>query len=1015
MLFAPSPVLTQGPAAMFPNAAEPAVARQRRVVVDFGYLDPRSPEAQPRLGVELFDGLVVALDRVRIETRGPGNYTWYGQVQGFARSDVALTVVDGYIAGSISIVDAAAGLSAVFEVQSAPGGAQFLRELDSGRFPPDHPPGHGALVAPAQAGTTPAQDHDAPALAASDVAADTGATIDVMVVYSNQTAAAAGAGIAAQIQQAVDRANLAYANSNITPRLRLVHYAPANYDESGDFNTDLDRLTNTGDGYMDGVHALRDAHGADLVSLFIENGAYCGLGWLVSSATYGFTAVNRGCASGNLSFAHELGHNIGARHDPYVDGSNSPYAYGHGYVYVAGLWRTVMAYNNACSDVSKNCTRVPNFSNPNVSYGSPAAPTGTAATHDNARVHNERANAVANFRQAIAVGAPSVSTSAATAIAATGATLNGVVSSNGSATTVTFQYGLTASYGSIATAAQSPLAAGASGTPVSAAIVGLTCSSLYHFRVAGSNSAGPASGNDATFTTAGCASAPSATTLASNANPSVSGSAVTFTATVTGSAPTGSVTFRDGGVLVAGCGAATLSGAGNTRTATCTTSALAVGTHPLTASYPGDGTNAPSASTPLAQQVTATMPITGTLVANPYGTTTVVGGTLVGNDITLTSTVATLQLGGIAGTPGSYAQVDFQGLNLAAGTVLNIRSGAPGQTLIMRNANGAGSAIAGALVAQGGGGAPPPELYVHNPNGIAIAATGNVNAPAGLSLDALGSTWTSGQSLTHAGTVDGGAYLDLYGANVQGGGLFRGNAIGLYTYGNANNPVNGAWFLQNGLRFAPSSGAGVALTLNAFGPAPQVVNLAVTGNATVWMPSAWPAGSLLPPNNAVVAPGAVRAGGVPDPAYGGGSLIVQATGALALVDGPSHDFAFPGGIVLKAGGPLNLNGVTLNQGWTTSGKPFQGIYLEAPGIGSGNGNIRVYGNDVNWVNFSALPSAPVRAYVLARNPDGSASFAPSDGTSPHLNAYSTLSNSAASGGCWTCLVNTAPVNVYDSP
>ena len=212
---------------------------------------------------------------------------------------------------------------------------------------------------------------------------------------------------------------------------------------------------------MDEAHAWRDTYGADLVSLFIENGAYCGLGWLVSSATSAFTAVNRGCAGPNLSFAHELGHNIGARHDPYVDSSNSPYAYGHGYVYAAGLWRTVMAYNNACAAAGVSCTRIPYFSNPDVSYGSPATATGTVATHDNARVHDERANTVANFRQSVIVAAPSVTTVAASAIAATGATLNGTVSSNGASTTVTFEYGLTTSYGSSIPAAQSPLAAGA--------------------------------------------------------------------------------------------------------------------------------------------------------------------------------------------------------------------------------------------------------------------------------------------------------------------------------------------------------------------------------------------------------------------------------------------------------------------------------------------------------------------------------------------------------------------------
>ena len=59
-----------------------------------------------------------------------------------------------------------------------------------------------------------------------------------MVVYSNQTAAAAGTAIGAQIQQAVDTANLVYANSGITTRLRLVHYEQVNYNESGDFPTD---------------------------------------------------------------------------------------------------------------------------------------------------------------------------------------------------------------------------------------------------------------------------------------------------------------------------------------------------------------------------------------------------------------------------------------------------------------------------------------------------------------------------------------------------------------------------------------------------------------------------------------------------------------------------------------------------------------------------------------------------------------------------------------------------------
>jgi Bacterial Ig-like domain (group 3)/Gametolysin peptidase M11 len=82
------------------------------------------------------------------------------------------------------------------------------------------------------------------------------------------------------------------------------------------------------------------------------------------------------------------------------------------------------------------------------------------------------------------------------------------------------------------------------------------------------------------------------TTLASSPNPSTVGASVTFTATVTGSAPTGSVNFKDGGSSIAGCAAAAVTGAGNSRSATCTTSGLAAGAHSIVATYSGNGGNA---------------------------------------------------------------------------------------------------------------------------------------------------------------------------------------------------------------------------------------------------------------------------------------------------------------------------------------------------------------------------------------------------------------------------------------
>ena len=55
----------------------------------------------------------------------------------------------------------------------------------------------------------------------------------------------------------------------------------------------------------------------------------CGIAWLMTSlsvnfAPNGYSVVEQGCAVGNLSFPHELGHNMGLRHDWDVDAGVTP-------------------------------------------------------------------------------------------------------------------------------------------------------------------------------------------------------------------------------------------------------------------------------------------------------------------------------------------------------------------------------------------------------------------------------------------------------------------------------------------------------------------------------------------------------------------------------------------------------------------------------------------------------------------------------------------------------------------
>jgi hypothetical protein len=137
-----------------------------------------------------------------------------------------------------------------------------------------------------------------------------------------------------------------------------------------------------------------------------------------------------------------------------------------------------------------------------VLYGTPTV--ANAGVHPvSLSVTDGTTPATQNFSITV-IAEPSVTTGSASGLTATGATLGGTVSSNGAASTVTFEYGLTSSYGSTATAAESPLASSASAASVSASVTGLTCGTTYHYRVKAVNSVNTTYGSDATFSTGSC-------------------------------------------------------------------------------------------------------------------------------------------------------------------------------------------------------------------------------------------------------------------------------------------------------------------------------------------------------------------------------------------------------------------------------------------------------------------------------------------------------------------------------
>jgi peptidyl-Asp metalloendopeptidase len=364
---------------------------EQEITINFDKLDF---EQAQNLTFSLFDGL--SYKAIRRPSEGfirfaPDEFSWRGKIShanGWT-SDVILTVKGRALSGLIYSSDA------VYEIVPQRDYKHVLVQIDQSQFPPCGTGDEHAIK--------PATDQEEQT--ADGVASDDGTLIDVLVVYTTPVRTALGGNTQAEAfaQQAVNAANTAYQNSEITPRLRLVGTMEAvNYTENG-LSAALNWVRSDPN-----VAAMRNTVNADLVSILVENDpANCGLGALMrtvrpSFAFSAFSATRRSCAVGNLTFAHELGHNQGCEHNPENGGAPTsasyPFAFGH---YVNGSFRTVMSYSDPCSS---GCSRVAHFSNPAVSFAGVA--TGVLNERDNHQVINNTAFTVAQFRNSAGCVAP---------------------------------------------------------------------------------------------------------------------------------------------------------------------------------------------------------------------------------------------------------------------------------------------------------------------------------------------------------------------------------------------------------------------------------------------------------------------------------------------------------------------------------------------------------------------------------------------------------------------------------
>ena len=357
--------------------------------------------ALPGLTSDDGPGQVVSFGALEISERSEHDYSVYGR-DAATQSEVSLVVMGQDVVGTVTHG------GDTWDLRPLGGGLTAVYRRDHSRFPPGSECGvsGGHLTpAPREPGIAPkrgtgigTRDDDEPFppdAGASTAPADSGDVIDVLVAYTPSARTRAG-NIDALIRLFFDDTNRYFANSLIQPRVRLVHSYQVDYRQANDgIHTDLDRLRAHDDGYMDEIHAKRNQYGADLVAVLIgRRTMYCGVANIYHGREdRGFSVTAQEC--GSYTFAHELGHNLGAHHDPGTNMLNDVvlgFPYGQGLCNHRGNWRTVMSYN-----FRESCRpRVPYFSNPSISYR--GTPTGDEQARHNVRVINETAFHIANFR-----------------------------------------------------------------------------------------------------------------------------------------------------------------------------------------------------------------------------------------------------------------------------------------------------------------------------------------------------------------------------------------------------------------------------------------------------------------------------------------------------------------------------------------------------------------------------------------------------------------------------------------
>ena len=343
--------------------------------------------------LSLPDGREIAALVMDYEVIANDQFVWRGEIEGEVDGMVTLSVVNGKLVGDIITEN-----GGMYSIRSVAPGIALVEALDPTQFPEEAEPSQVEKPPTPERpsdvgidGDTPAAPPDDPVIIglmqliglvprAEAQPAPNETMIDVMVLYTGGVLEYAGGddeAVLGKITQAVSDANRSYKKSNVAQRLRLAHLDRTAYEETDDLHTALSAFPT-----LSGVIETRSTYDADIVVMFtkpVPKNGMCGIARQMtkppssSFCSEAFAVVPVNCATSKHSFAHELGHVMGANHNIMLNTDGTPikiantFEHSHGFVSPTNRWRTIMSYPTA-SCVPPSCKRIPYWSNPSVSY-----------------------------------------------------------------------------------------------------------------------------------------------------------------------------------------------------------------------------------------------------------------------------------------------------------------------------------------------------------------------------------------------------------------------------------------------------------------------------------------------------------------------------------------------------------------------------------------------------------------------------------------------------------------------